>query len=477
MERSITNNAMVAGLNDSVAFYVRLIEGAYIVHDRSSGLQMLTNWPRHIVLGSEDQPADAALVKRLAKGYVAISRSVIDSMRFGASSAQSDGAVARLLAAGWLRLKIEVDGVGWLAIRPRTTPTGSFPRGRSVNPMTVSRFLILHRVGESWLADAPHSWCDLVVSSARVLRRIEEAGNGNKDSCCLDELLERILVWSGVLVPEGSEDDTLERAQWSPHELWFHSTTRRYGRVGNYGGTFWASGRFDPPAFQPKGHVAADVVELDDFDETASRPSFGTLYDVTERRRSVRRHSVSEPITKKQLGDFLYRTMRLRALHTDQGFEYANKPYPSGGSAYEIETYLLVRSVRGVQPGLWRYDSQMHRLECIREGLDDPHVMALLRTITKSSTESAPPQVAVYLAPRFSRIMWKYEQIGYSVMLKNVGVVMAMMSLVATDMGLAYCAIGSGDSEAFCRAARVDPFECDSIGELILGTRGDSDDA
>lgn len=476
MEGSMNTSPPAYVRDASIACLVRLIDGAYIVHDRSTGQRTLTSWPRHIVLGSTEHSAEETVVKRLAQEFVPVSTHVLDAIPSGAPQNHPNGVIGRLLAEGWLELKVEIENLGWLVVRPRTTPIESFPQEQACAESSVlSRFLIVHRSGEIWDVDAPHSWCDLSVSSACVMRAFEEIDSSVGDGGDSDNLLKRVLLWSGALVPEGSEDSTLECAQWSPHELWFHSITRRYGRVRNYGGTFWASGRFEPPGFQPKDRTISDVVELEQFDERASRPSFGTLFDVAERRRSIRKQSEREPLTRKQLGDFLYRTMRLRALHVDEGFEYANKPYPSGGSAYEIETYLLVREVRGIRPGLWRYDSQNHRLECVREGLGDQHVIALLRTITKSSVVSTPPQVAIYLAPRFSRIMWKYEQIGYSVMLKNVGVVMAMMSLVATDMGLAYCAIGSGDSEAFYRAASVDPFDCDSVGELILGTRDEAD--
>ncbi|MEU5367228.1 hypothetical protein ABZ354_27800 [Streptomyces sp. NPDC005925] len=44
------------------------------------------------------------------------------------------------------------------------------------------------------------------------------------------------------------------------------------------------------------------------------------------------------------------------------------------------------------------------------------------------------------------------------------------MYSVATAMGLAPCALGSGDIDLFARATGCDPVEESSVGEFSLGT-------
>ncbi|WP_161512821.1 SagB family peptide dehydrogenase [Actinomyces howellii] len=380
--------------------------------------------------------------------------------------------LARLIAYGWTKIDVPVGDRGMLCLTPREVPAATFSTTNYESTCTLSKFAVVTQEDREWTIELPHSWCDVMISDIAVVDAILEVGASTSVVDLSHRIHRSLFMWAGLLVDPAKEVATLMSAQWSPHELWFHSKTRRFGRQRDYGGTFWAADRFDPPPFQPKPSGSSDVVQLDSFDEETARLSFGTLYDVAERRKSHRKHDDANPIHRRQLSEFLYRTMRVRALHVEDGFEYANKPYPSGGSAYETETYLLVRLVEGVPPGLWRYDSQAHALVCVRSGIRNEHVQALLRSVTKSSTEDTQPQAVVFLAPRFSRIMWKYEQIGYSVMVKNVGVVMAMMSLVATDMGLACCAIGSGDSDSFNRAIGVDPLECSSVGEMTLGSYG-----
>jgi SagB-type dehydrogenase family enzyme len=70
--------------------------------------------------------------------------------------------------------------------------------------------------------------------------------------------------------------------------------------------------------------------------------------------------------------------------------------------------------------------------------------------------------------------MWKYEAMAYALILKDVGVLLQTLCLVAEAMGLAACPIGGGDAELFAHAAGTSPWIEGSVGELILGSRPDT---
>ncbi len=55
-------------------------------------------------------------------------------------------------------------------------------------------------------------------------------------------------------------------------------------------------------------------------------------------------------------------------------------------------------------------------------------------------------------------------------MLKNIGVLQAIMNLVATAMGLASCILGAGDSDRFSVVSRIDYYAEGSTGEFIIGS-------
>ena len=95
----------------------------------------------------------------------------------------------------------------------------------------------------------------------------------------------------------------------------------------------------------------------------------------------------------------------------------------------------------------------------------------LLRVTADSLLVRTPPQVLIVIAARVGRLMWKYEGMPYALILKHVGVLYQTMYCVATAMGLAPCALGSGDAVAFTEATGTNPFiEC-SVGEFMLGSQ------
>ena len=203
------------------------------------------------------------------------------------------------------------------------------------------------------------------------------------------------------------------------------------------------------------------AVELYRPDLAALRRDDPTLTAVLEDRRSVRVHDDDAPLTVAQLGEFLFRTARVR--------DQAHRPYPSGGASYELEIYPVVRNVAGLAPGLYHYDPAGHRLETV-PAADQAALMALSELARAASLMTAPPQVTFVIAARPGRVMWKYQSMAYALTLKHVGVLYQVMYLVATAMGLAACGLGGGDSDAFAKAAGLGYLDETSVGEFILGS-------
>ncbi len=95
---------------------------------------------------------------------------------------------------------------------------------------------------------------------------------------------------------------------------------------------------------------------------------------------------------------------------------------------------------------------------------------AMLYEAWLASAMTCRPQILFTIASRFQRVSWKYEAMAYATQLKNVGVLYSVMYLVATEMGLAPCALGMGNTDRFCRLAKLDYYTEGSIGEFMLGS-------
>jgi SagB-type dehydrogenase family enzyme len=81
----------------------------------------------------------------------------------------------------------------------------------------------------------------------------------------------------------------------------------------------------------------------------------------------------------------------------------------------------------------------------------------------------APPQILITIAARFDRINWKYSAIAYSLILKNVGVLLQTLYLMATDMGLGGCAVGTSNIDLFAKMTGL-PFHVEGpVGLFALG--------
>lgn len=190
--------------------------------------------------------------------------------------------------------------------------------------------------------------------------------------------------------------------------------------------------------------------------------------EVVKDRKSSR-HESAATITKDDLAAFLYHVGSITA-RTRRHAEYdvAPRAYPNAGACYELELYLAVRQCRGVLPGLYYYDPKGHLL--VRLSEPTRATDRLLADAAMATQRVSAPQVLITIASRFQRVAWKYESIAYALTLKNVGVLMEMMYLTAAAMGLAACAIGSGDSLRFAEAARIDPLCEGPVGEFALGS-------
>ncbi|MFJ2897785.1 SagB family peptide dehydrogenase [Streptomyces sp. NPDC087218] len=262
------------------------------------------------------------------------------------------------------------------------------------------------------------------------------------------------------------------RRQWDFHDLLFHARSRLGRHDYPFGGVFPYRGTIEPrPAVKPVPPGPAVELPRPRLEElTAADPGLTT---VLEGRRSIRAHA-AEPLDLARLGEFLYRTARVRSLtgqRLDQGLPYAasSRPYPTGGAGYDLELYVTVHRCAGLEPGIYFYDPAGHRLSLVNADPRDRR--AMLRVAEVSAGDIATPDLLITITSRFQRLAWKYKSIAYSATLKNVGVLYQTMYLVATAMGLAPCALGGGDSDLAARVLGLDYLQEGSVGEFLLGSR------
>jgi SagB-type dehydrogenase family enzyme len=336
---------------------------------------------------------------------------------------------------------------------------------------TLSRFAYLRRRGTEMVLQSPLGFAEAVLHHPDATELVAWLAEPRTLDHC--PALAGVLWNAGALAAEGDEERDEVLRQWEFQDLLFHAQTRA-GRHGKpFGGTFRHVGSIDPlPAARPP--AGSGPIALPRADVEALRADDVPFTAVLEGRVSGRAHGV--PLTLGQLGEFLYRSARIRRVRevevrgADGGgarFELSSRPYPGGGAIHELEIYVTAHRCDGLEPGLYHYDPLGHQLSLVRPR--DARVEALLAMARATAGIATSPDVLITIASRFQRMSWKYETIAYAVSLKNAGALYQTFYLVATAMGLSACGLGNGDFQSFADASGLDPLVEGSIGEFMLG--------
>jgi SagB-type dehydrogenase family enzyme len=258
---------------------------------------------------------------------------------------------------------------------------------------------------------------------------------------------------------------------WGLHEAYFQFRSR-YGYTSYPNGAYWlAAGHRQPPSAQRPVDPDATTIALPKPADISSQP----LEQVITNRVSTKSFQ-ARALTLDEIGTLLWRTMRQTGQQTMQrpgidgqsiAFELKRRPVPSGGSIHELDAYLLTTLDGDLSPGLWRYDDVHHTMVRVADVTVDAAMICARAQV--SAGLPFPPHTVLLFSARFDRMMWKYTGMPMAAIMKHVGVLYELMYLVATDMGLGVCALGSGDTAAFARMTGMHPMIESSVGEMLLG--------
>jgi SagB-type dehydrogenase family enzyme len=293
-----------------------------------------------------------------------------------------------------------------------------------------------------------------------------------------------LLVDCGILFMVDPERDKGLRSSegdpslvlWDFHDLLFHARSTA-GRHANPSGGVMAYAHVVEalPAVRPPWPGAA----IDLRKAAGPSPAVSPVAALLRRRHSTRDFDERRPITLAELAGFLDSTARIlsrdRLKHESDDepeIEIAARPYPSGGASYELELYLTVDTCDGLASGFYHYDAARHALVPIPASAQ--HLKAMLGGAQLAMGAPAVPQILVTMTARFGRVSWKYSAIAYALILKHVGVLMQTFYLMATDMELGVCAIGTADIDLFAKMTGM-AFDVEGpVGQMAIGRGIDS---
>jgi SagB-type dehydrogenase family enzyme len=378
-------------------------------------------------------------------------------------------------------------GHGLLEYRLGQTPTdsevviepqvaGYWPRAQrlgNADVLTLSRFAFMRRRGnemvlESPRADASFRICNPKIATAiAVLSTPQRITEFRRQEGFPGLELLGLLVDNRILFkPHGTRDRDQHESEgdddlalWDFHDLLFHTRSTEGRHANPLGGLYPHAGAIPPlPAVRPRW--PGRRIDLRKF-SAASAPATSPVAKVLHERYSTRSFNDLRPITLAELARLLDSTARVRSRWSHREhlgnaspvMTYAPRPYPSAGASYELEIYVAVARCEGLARGFYHYDAGAHALVPIATRAYE--LQSLLTGAAFAMDAPAAPQILITIVARFGRVSWKYSALAYALILKDVGVLTQTLYLMATDMGLGGCAIGSFNIDLFARMTGI----------------------
>jgi oxazoline/thiazoline dehydrogenase len=380
-----------------------------------------------------------------------------------------------------LRHTLNVDEVDWLTIEP-TAVYYRFDEQAIAEDQQymLSRFTCVRNDNGQFILESPQGFAEVQIHSERVMSAIHHLAQPKtpaelQESCtglCEDsaKMLLLILANAGALMasPDGSSepdaDDPVMKL-WEFHDLLFHSRVRLGRHSRPYGGTYPYVDKFDsPPIVRPP--LSDELIELYRPDIEQLKAEDVPFTQVLENRASLREQG-DPPLNIDQLGEFLFRSARIKSMTEAGGVSW--RPSPGGGAIHELDIYPLVSNCDGIDSGLYHYNPLEHLLR--KAANESPMLNTLAQIASITAQMDLPPQVLLLVTARFQRIQIKYQSMAYAVMLKNLGALYQTFYLVSSAMGLSPTALGGGHSDLFNQVTGINYYEETTIGEFIINSR------
>jgi SagB-type dehydrogenase family enzyme len=407
-----------------------------------------------------------------------------------AIAAEIELLVRRLARRGLLeyRLGHASDGDDQVVIEPQVPDY--WPRTPKLgvsDTFVLSRFAYLRRRGNEMVLESPRAEalfriCDPTVATtlAALSSPQKMSGLQRQDGFPGIELLALLVDCQILFRVDAASGDGLRPAEgdgnlvlWDFHDLLFHTRSTEGRQANPLGGLYPHAGVISPPP-AVRARWPGKKIDLREF-PAAPAKARAPFVNLLRERHSTRDFDDQHPITLAELSQFLDSTARVQSkwrssLDLDSGgpmVAYTTRPYPSAGSAYELELYLSVAKCEGLVRGFYHYDADRHALASI--GVRANELEALLRGAQFAMDAPGAPQILITIAARFGRISWKYSSIAYALILKDVGVLIQTLYLMATDMGLGACAIGTGNIELFAKMTGIDFHAEGPVGQFAIG--------
>ncbi len=157
-------------------------------------------------------------------------------------------------------------------------------------------------------------------------------------------------------------------------------------------------------------------------------------------RQSVRDFS-NELLSQEELSYLLWCTQGVKQVESGM---HTFRTVPSAGARHELETFVMVNRVEGLEPYLYQYLAIDNKLAIVSK---DERMAGKISLACLGQQVVAASAVTLIWVAAIDRIAWRYGERSYRYIFLDAGHVCQNLYMAAEAIGCGCCAIGAFDDD------------------------------
>ena len=217
-----------------------------------------------------------------------------------------------------------------------------------------------------------------------------------------------------------------------------------------------------PPFSKP---IVGELTVLPQFDEVVSQDSYVKLLDI---RRSKRKYT-DKPITKAELAFMLWSVNGIQEL---RGEVATLRPSPSGGARHPFETYIAVKNVEDLEPGVYHYlpTENVGEKKCTIQRVGNQISDQRISEMLANQTWAAKAPIVLFYSCIPYKAEWRYVDMAHRVALIDLGHAGQNAMLSAAALGLGSCCIAAYNQKLCDQTLDFDGINEYTVYAIAVGT-------
>ena len=211
--------------------------------------------------------------------------------------------------------------------------------------------------------------------------------------------------------------------------------------------------------------VVGELIVLGGFEGAVKEVSYPRLLDT---RRSIRKYT-DKPMTQAELAFMLW---SVQGIQEYRGEVATLRPAPSGGARHPFETYIAVKNVEGLKPGLYHYlpTENVGEKKCTIQRLKEQISEERIAEMLANQTWAAKAPVVLFYSCIPYKAEWRYVDMAHRVMLIDLGHAGQNAMLSAAALGLGSCCIAAYDQKACDETLGFDGLDEYTVYAIAVGS-------